>query len=377
MSGKEIKVLSLVPYPFLPPKMGGQKGIAFFNAFISRELNLVCVSVKNNDTGFAKGYPVKNILSNSKIRYINPFYFFLLKKIIRREKITHLVIEHPYYGWLGILLKWFCKIKLAVHSHNIEALRFKTINKWWWGILWNYEKMVHRHAHLSFFIHDDDRNFAIEKFKLDKARCLTVTYGFELTASPGESERAAARQSLVKQYNIPPGEKLLLFNGTLDYKPNTDALDIIINNINPLLMMTRDYFYKIIICGKNLPAHYDQLAAYRNKNIIYAGFVDDITLYFNACDVFINPVTDGGGIKTKLVEALGHNMNVVTTVSGSIGVPLSVTGNKMKVMADNNWESFVAEITSCDPDASIPPAFFDHFYWGNIAKKAATALINL
>ncbi len=37
---------------------------------------------------------------------------------------------------------------------------------------------------------------------------------------------------------------------------------------------------------------------------------------------------DGGGIKTKLVEALGYNMNVVTTTSGAIGVPLSITGEK-------------------------------------------------
>ena len=66
-------------------------------------------------------YEVLNVLSNSKLRYINLFYFFTLRNIIRKKKITHFIIEHPYYGWLGFCSKWFCKIKLVVHSHNIES----------------------------------------------------------------------------------------------------------------------------------------------------------------------------------------------------------------------------------------------------------------
>jgi len=58
--------------------------------------------------------------------------------------------------------------------------------------------------------------------------------------------------------------------------------------------------------------------------------VDDITLYYKGADMLINPVMDGGGIKTKLVEALGYSMNVVTTTSGAIGVPLTITGEKIE-----------------------------------------------
>ena len=64
---------------------------------------------------------------------------------------------------------------------------------------------------------------------------------------------------------------------------------------------------------KQLEESYNELKDYADKNIIYAGFVDDITLFYKAADMLINPVIDGGGIKTKLVEALGYNMNVVTT----------------------------------------------------------------
>lgn len=370
-----VKILSLVSYKFLPPEMGGQKGIAFFNRYLSKHVSISCVTIKDNSQVIAEPYPVLNILSNSQARYINPLYFFKLKRIIKEEKITHLVVEHPYYGWLGILLRWFCKIKLIIHSHNIESLRFKSMGKWWWGILWQYEKLVHRNANHNFFIQDNDRNYAIENFKLNPQLCTVITYGFELSQAPSPEEKQTAREILCKKHDIQPWEKILLFNGTLGYKPNLDALDIILKKINPLLLANDNFKYRIIICGNKLPAHYNGLVEYKEKNIIYAGFVDDINLYFKGCDIFINPVIDGGGIKTKVVEALGYDLSVISTASGAIGIPTEITGNKIKIIADGDWGSFVGLIQTLDTTETIPPAFFDHFYWDNIAQKAKNVVI--
>ncbi len=371
---QQVNVLSLVSYKFLPPDMGGQKGIAFFNRYLSKEINLLCVTVQENDKTEAEGYPVKKILSNSKLRYINPFYFFTLHHLIKDKSITHLIIEHPYYGWLGILLKWFINVKLIVHSHNIEALRFKTINKWWWGILWHYEKFTHRNADLNFFIHDNDRNYAIDNFKLSPGKCVTITYGFEHNSIPGTEEKNTFRKLICNKHSITETEKILLFNGTLGYKPNLDALDNILEKINPVLLANNNFPYKIIICGNKLPVEYKGLIDYKEKNIIYAGFVDDINMYFKGADIFINPVVDGGGIKTKLVEALGYDLSVITTQSGATGIPAEVTGDKMKIIADNDWEEFANQIVLLNTSAIIPQEFFDHFYWGNIAQKAAAAI---
>ncbi len=369
----QINVLTLVSYKFLPPKIGGQKNIALFFKFFASLIPTTCVTVKDNDTTFVKEYEVLNILQNGKLRYINPFYFFILKKIIRKKKITHLMIEHPYYGWLGILLKWFCGVKLVVRSQNIEAERFKSIGKWWWGILWNYERMVHRSAHFNFFIQQDDEQYGITRYKLDPKKCTVITYGFELTAPPSAQDRITAKETIARLYNIAEDERIILFNGSLNYKPNTDALDNILANINPVLL-EKNSRYKIIICGSNLAESYNQLKEYADKNIIYAGFVDDITLFYKGADILINPVVDGGGIKTKLVEALGYDMNVVTTISGAVGVPQHITGEKMKIIEDNDWEKFADAVSTMNTTATIPAAFFNHFYWGKIAEKAATIL---
>jgi polysaccharide biosynthesis protein PslH len=350
--------------------MGGQKGIALFNRYFSKQVPLTCVTTRNSEHYEGEGYEVRPLLSTSKWRYANVFLFFTLRKFIRQKGITHLLIEHPYYGWLGVLLKWFCKIKLAVHSHNIEALRFKSTGKWWWGVLWNYEKFTHRRAHINFFISDEDRQYAIQKFGLQPERCTTITYGFELSAPPAAEERKQAKAILTQKHGIEKGDTLLLFNGTLDYKPNQDALDIILNTLNPLLEAYPGFKYTIIICGKNLPPSYQNLSNYSAKKIIYAGFVDDITLYFKGADIFINPVMDGGGIKTKLVEALGFNMSVVTTENGAIGVPATITGGKMNIIKGTDWAAFAAAVATADVQANIPVAFFEHFYWGRIAERA-------
>lgn len=368
---KEIKVVSLVSYNFIPPKMGGQKGIALFNKYLSQNLALSCLTIKSNQPTGDEGYPVKNILSNHKSRYFNIFYFFRIRNIILQENFTHLILEHPYYGWLGILLKWFCKIKLIVHSHNIESMRFKSMGKWWWGIMWHYEKFTHRQADLNFFIQDNDRDYALTHFKLKPIKCHTITYGFELNKVPDTTEKTAARKLLCETYGIPSTHTILLFNGTLNYQPNLDALNVILEKINPLLLTNTHFKYKILICGNKLPASYHQLFDYKAQNIIYAGFVDDISLCFKGADIFINPVIDGGGIKTKVVEALGYNLSVISTKSGAIGIPLGLTAKKMMVSEDEDWTTFTNLIYLLNPTEIIPPIFFDHFYWGNITAKAA------
>lgn len=369
-------VLSLVSYKIFPAKLGGQKGIACFNKYFSQFHKLTCVTIKDNDPALAE-YDVLNILSNSKLRYFNLFYFFILRKIIKHNNITHLIIEHPYYGWLGILLKWACKIKIIVHSHNIEAHRFKSVGKWWWWILWNYEKFVHRNADHSFCITEEDRQYMIRNFKIDAAKCTVITYGIEWNSPPTQEEKQTAKIFLCSKYSLSENLNLYLFNGMLDYKPNLDALQAILNYINPILLSS-DLTYKIIICGKNLPAELNELKDYTDKNIIYAGFVEDISVYFKGVDVFINPISSGGGIKTKLVEALGYDLNAVSTINGATGVDENICNGKLLLTANSNWQMFAYNmIESIAIKNHTPPTYFEHFYWKNSAAKASRIIDEL
>ncbi|MEP6712405.1 MAG: glycosyltransferase [Ferruginibacter sp.] len=371
---KNIQIAALVPYKIFPAKMGGEKGVALFYNALGELLPVIIISTKNNVLPPAFNARFIPALGNSILRYINPILFFRIKRILQKNQVTHLIIEHPYFGWLGILLKIFTPVCLAVHSHNIEATRFRSTGRWWWRVLWQYEKYTHRSADINFFITDEDRQFAISNFKLAAHRCFTITYGFDLKSIPSREEKAAAKKQLQEKYNLSPAENILLFNGSLHYKPNLDALDNILGHINPILLLHKNFKYRIIICGKNLPEAYNDLKNYKESNIIFAGFVPDINMYFYGADIFINPVTDGGGIKTKLVESLGSDLSCVSTLSGAFGVPAAVVKNKMITVPDGDWQQFAQAIQAINVTENTPTAFFNHFYWGNIAEKAAVVL---
>lgn len=369
------KILSLVPYNIFPANFGGQRAIALFNEYLAKECDIVCVTVKSNEPQYAKGYTLLNILSGSPFRYINPFYFFTLRKIIRQHQITHVILEHPYFGWLGMLLKKLTGIKLVIRSHNIESMRWKSLGKWWWKILWWYERTTHRAADVSFFITDHDREYAIRTFQLHAAACTTITYGVETHHAPLPEEKEYCKAILRERHGLSLHETIFLFNGALDYMPNYQGVQSIVNNINPVFLQ-EGFLYKIIICGKGLPAHMNELKAYAHQNIIYAGFVDNIEIYFKGADTFLNPVTEGGGIKTKLIEALSYNLNAVSTRNGAFGIDAKLTNNKLVITGNNDWVSFAKAAKNISGNKNkIPPGFYDHFYWGSIAGKASRFII--
>jgi glycosyltransferase involved in cell wall biosynthesis len=152
-------------------------------------------------------------------------------------------------------------------------------------------------------------------------------------------------------------------------------LNHILKDVNPILNQCLSN-YRILICGKNLPADMNSLKEFYAQHIVYAGFVDDIDLYFKACDLFINPLLDGGGIKTKLVEALGFGKKAVSTVNGAIGVKEACTQGRLKIGADGDWGQFAAQLIEHinTPVLQNNQLFYSTFSWKNIAEKAAKGL---
>ncbi|MBS1497036.1 MAG: glycosyltransferase family 4 protein [Bacteroidetes bacterium] len=373
-TGGHTKVGLLAPYNTYPPKTGGKKFVALFHQYLMKELPVHFISVKNNEVPPEMADSFHTILGTSKLRYANVLLFFKLKKLIRQQQLTDIIIVHPYFGWLAWMLKKATGVRLSLLSHNIEAIRFKSMGKSWWKMLWYYEKNVHKIIDHNFFVTEEDKNFAIQNYKLNPKKCFVITYGIEWKQIPTAAERKNANDELKKQYQLNDHQRILLFNGSLDYQPNIEAVEYIINNINPLLLATKNFDYKIIICGKGLPASFNELKEYADKNIIYAGFVNDINLFFKGADIFINPVITGGGIKTKLVEAIGNNLTAISCKSGAFGVSESLAPGKLEVVDDFDWKAFSLAIVNAKMSAQTEGTFFNHFYWGNIAAKAAGIL---
>jgi len=362
------KILDIIPYKILPAQMGGQKGIAFFCKYLGEQNELTAVSVDDNEINLAETYTMIPLFSFKRIRYLNPFYVFQIRKIIKEKKIQNVITEHPYMAWMGWFLQKSLGVKWFVHSHNIEFERFRTLNKSWYKLLKVYEKWSYKNADTVFFKTNEDIEFAVNNSMVKKQNAVLVPFGVEIKEMP--LDKAEQKKKICNQYNIPPNTTLLLFNGALDYKPNTDALSFILDEINQLLLTHPNLDYRIIICGRGLPATFNELKNYADKNVIYAGFVDDVISYVKATDIFLNPVVTGGGVKTKIVEAMGYGATVISCETGAAGIEISVCGDKIKVVPDNDAQAFVTEIIQLKNTVKeTPSSYYKYYYWGHITEK--------
>jgi glycosyltransferase involved in cell wall biosynthesis len=371
------KILSVVWYQILPARFGGQKGIAEFNEYLSRHHVLHCLCSRNNDPAQAS-YQVMPELPLARRQVANPANWFRIIRKIRETKAEHLILEHCYYGLAGMWAKKSTGVRLIVHAHNIEATRFREIGKWWWSLLWLLEKFTFRSANLILFKTPEDMEFAIDRFGVAAERCMLVPYGLTRDTIPAENDRRAAAASIRKQYDIAPDEKIILFSGTLDYAPNANALALIVDTLIPMLVSMTDRPFRVIACGRILDPSYHGLLELNHHHYTYAGLVENLQPYLLGADIFINPVSEGGGIKVKTMEALSYNLPVVSTTHSARGINPALTGEKLRVAEDGDWHRFCRLILeSWDDQGNTPEAFFREYHWSGIVRPFAEKLNTL
>lgn len=355
-----MKILSIVWYKVLPPKFGGQKGIANFNKYIAKCYPLVCICSKNNEAEDGIPYKVLPQLPLSKWQFFNPWCWKKIKNIAKKEEITHIILEHPYHGIAAVKTKKSIGATLILHSHNIESERYRQTGRRFWRLIRYYEKWVCKKADFILFKTEADKNFAIKSYKVEKDKCIVLPYCIEQTAPP---DKIIAKQLICQRHGILPTEKILLFTGTLDYLPNAKAAEKIYSKIAPGLSADK-YLFKVIICGRNKFASFQYLKSLTHPNVILAGEVNDIENYFAAADVFINPVQAGGGVQTKNIDALAHNCNLVCFENMIEKETIALATDKIFAIAPGDWQMFIQEIKKAASQTSVTnPAFFKYYNW--------------
>lgn len=364
-----IKILSVVWYKVLPAVYGGQKAVAYFNEHLGRLATLTCLCSYNNGVS-AVSYDVKNFLPGGKTQFINPLVWRKIYVIAKKEKITHLILEFPYHGIAAIICRTLLRVKLIVNTHNIEFLRFKEQGKWWWRLLFYFERWVLKKSSAAFFKTEGDKTTAIRYFGLKEKNLAVIPYGIEQKIQPIKSE---ARKTIRQRHAIAEGEKILLFAGTLDYTPNADAVVAIEKFLIPALL-NKSFAFKLIVCGRLQLPSFQHLRNIQHENLIFAGEVSDIETYFAVADVFTAPVLSGGGVQTKIMDALSFHVNVVCFASKCPEVPEA--GRKLVAVPEGDWTAFAsAVIAAAETETLTPEIFFMKYSWEAIAATAYQKIV--
>jgi glycosyltransferase involved in cell wall biosynthesis len=112
--------------------------------------------------------------------------------------------------------------------------------------------------------------------------------------------------------------KNLLFVGAMGRPYNVEAMMYFYEEIWPLII-AEDPTVRFWIVGSQPPAYISQLAVLDDR-IKVTGFVEDLIPYYLKADVFVVPLTIGGGVVTKILDAMAMAKPVVTTTIGHEGI---------------------------------------------------------
>jgi glycosyltransferase involved in cell wall biosynthesis len=111
----------------------------------------------------------------------------------------------------------------------------------------------------------------------------------------------------------------ILFVGSFGHPPNRDAARLLVQRILPAIWDQRPHVHCDII-GRDPPAALSLAAERSNGRLQVHGYVEDLEPYFRAAWLFAAPLFSGGGIKIKILEALGRGAPVLSTPIGLEGI---------------------------------------------------------
>lgn len=110
----------------------------------------------------------------------------------------------------------------------------------------------------------------------------------------------------------------LVFIGTLDYRPNVDAVLWFAHEVLPRIRRQHPAL-RLRLIGRR--PHPSLLALHDNQTIIVTGEVADTRPALASAAAVIIPMRIGGGSRLKLLEALAMAAPVVSTTMGAEGIP--------------------------------------------------------
>ncbi len=122
----------------------------------------------------------------------------------------------------------------------------------------------------------------------------------------------------------------LVFTGTMDFRPNVDAVTWFAREVWPLVRQAKPQARFVIVGRRPAPAVANLKLV---PGIEVTGTVADARPYIRQSALYVVPIRMGGGVRYKVLEALAMGKAVVSTTFGADGIDL--TPGQEALLADS------------------------------------------
>jgi len=143
----------------------------------------------------------------------------------------------------------------------------------------------------------------------------------------------------------------VLFVGTMDYRPNADAVEFFAEDILPRIREKHPEL-KFVIVGRNPTRRVRQLG--KKPGVVVIGTVPRVDEYLAGCTAVVSPFRIAQGIQNKLLEALAANKPIVSTAGPAEAI--AAKHGETLLIADNP-EDFAKSVIALLEDPTLRERF--------------------
>ncbi len=209
--------------------------------------------------------------------------------------VTKILEEH------NSLTRWMAERYRGQHTPLQRARCWVSWQKRRW-----YERRLYPHFDLVTMVSRQDAQVTTELVRGEKPRIALVPNGVDC---------AHNRPSLAQ-----PRASALVFNGSLTYSANYDAMRWFLAEVYPTIR-AQVPGVTLTITGSTQGVDLTGLAL--DDSVTLTGFVEDVRIPVVGASVAIAPIRQGGGTRLKILEAMALGTPVVTTSKGAEGLDVA------------------------------------------------------
>jgi len=265
-------------------------------------------------------------------KYCRPDVAHRLRNMLSRRRYD--VVLCDLLDTAGVI-PWNLGIPIVMFTHNVDATIWKRHilfnNNFFWKAVsvrehravGRFERRFTALADHVLTVSDADRNEFLKHLPADKVSTIPTgvdPYYF----------RPQTNASL---------EHSLVFTGSMNWKPNEDAVFYFAASILPLIRkLVPNVTLRVV--GRS-PSRKLVSLQEGDSAIQLTGTVEDIRPYVHDSSVYVVPLRIGGGTRIKIFEAMAMGVPVVSTTIGAEGLPVE---HRRNILLADNPEKFAAHV---------------------------------
>lgn len=299
-----------------------------------------------------------------------------LRSAVRRYHASHSVdLWHCEWTPYAAALRELPQTRRLVMAHNVESQIWQryfenetnSVKKWYIGHQWRkfrfFETWAVSTADCTVAVSDNDASLLRQQF--GGRRVEVVDNGVDT------------------DYFRPPAKlgqpDHLLFLGSLDWRPNLDAVAQLLDSIFPAVQAVQPGA-RLSIVGRQPPAFLRHRVA-SMPGVELCADVPDVRPYLARAGMLVVPLRIGGGSRLKILEALAAGLPVVTTQTGAEGLLLEPGHHLTVVPHVNDVAGAILQMIEA-PAAAHQQAMrgrcrvLEYYDWNTLASRLEQVWIN-